>query len=191
MTELIIAYSQYYRTRTPDRQLEINECLRRNLNHPGISRMVLFTESDAPPLPEGTALMEVVASNERITNTEWLRWVKGQNSGIGLLLNAEIYLDEGLEHLKASFNTPEAFLAYTRNNPGHADFHLNDYPQWTQDTRGVRANTETHVTTDLAHKGISDLSTSTSISVNTIIIGRKPEACRPCPPERRGVLEPC
>lgn len=187
----LVVYSQTYGTRTTKRQLELDECLRHNLNHPGISRMVLFCESDAPALPEGTVLVEVAASNERITTAEWLRWVKRQNSGIGLLLNAEIYLDEGLEHLKASFNTPEAFVALTRYNPGHADFHLNDYPQWTQDTRGVRANTETHVTTDLAHKGISDLSTSTSISVNKIIIERKPEACRPCPPERRGVLEPC
>ena len=44
----LVVYSQYYRTRTPDRQLEIDECLRRNLNHPGISRMVLFCESKWP-----------------------------------------------------------------------------------------------------------------------------------------------
>ena len=48
----LVVYSQYYRTRTPERQVEIDECLRRNLNHPGISRIVLFCESDAPPVPE-------------------------------------------------------------------------------------------------------------------------------------------
>ena len=62
--------------------------------------------------------VEVVASDERITYAEWFRWVQRQGSGIGLLLNADIYLDEGLEHLAASFNTPEAFLALTRYNPG-------------------------------------------------------------------------
>ena len=138
----LVVYSQYYRTRTPERQLELDECLRRNLNHPGISRVVLFCESDAPPVPEGTVPVEVVTSDERITYAEWLRWVKRQDSGIGLLLNADIYLDEGLEHLKASFNTPEAFLALTRYNPGHAGFHLNDYPHWTQDVWGVRADAE-------------------------------------------------
>ena len=93
----LVVYSQYYRTRTPDRQLEIDECLRRNLNHPGISRMVLFCESDAPPVPEGTVPVEVVNSDERITYAEWFRWVQRQGSGIGPLLNADIYLDEGLE----------------------------------------------------------------------------------------------
>ena len=138
----LVVYSQYYRTRTPERQLEIDECLRRNLNHPGISRVVLFCESDAPPVPQGTVPVEVVTSDERITYAEWFRWVKRQGSGIGLLLNADIYLDEGLEHLAASFDTPEAFLALTRYNPGHAGFHLNDYPHWTQDVWGVRADAE-------------------------------------------------
>jgi len=138
----LVVYSQYYRTRTPDRQLEIDECLQRNLNHPGISRMVVFCESDAPPVPEGTVPVEVVTSDERLTYAEWFRWVKRQGSGIGLLLNADIYLDEGLEHLAASLNTPEAFLALTRHNPGHAGLHLNDYPHWTQDVWGVRADAE-------------------------------------------------
>lgn len=104
----LVVYRQYYRTRSPERKLEIDECLRRNLNHPGISRMVLYTETDAPPVPQGTVPVEVVNSDERITYAEWFRWVQRQGSGIGLLLNAYIYLDEGLEHLAASFNTPEA-----------------------------------------------------------------------------------
>ncbi|MFM7360299.1 MAG: hypothetical protein ACKO25_00425 [Cyanobium sp.] len=133
----LVLYIQIYRTRTPERQLEIDECLRRNLNHPGISRIVLFCESDAPPVPQGTVPVEVVHSNARITDAEWFRCVQRRGSGIGLLLNADIYLVEGLEHLKASFNTPEAFLALTRYNPGHAGFHLNDDPHWTQDVWGV------------------------------------------------------
>jgi len=138
----VVAYSQYYRTSTPERQLEIDECLRRNLNHPGISRMVLFTESDAPPVPQGTVPVEVVASDERITYAEWFRWVQRQGSGIGLLLNADIYLDEGLEHLDACFNTPDAFLALTRSNPGHAGFLLNDHPHGTQDVWGLGDESE-------------------------------------------------
>jgi hypothetical protein len=135
-------YAQTYRASTQGRQQELNECLRRNLNHPGIRKVVLFKESDAPPLPEATVELEVVESNERITYAEWFRWVKRQGSGIGLLLNADIYLDEGLEHLAATFDSPESFLALTRYNPGHAGFHLNDYPHWTQDVWGVRADAE-------------------------------------------------
>lgn len=90
--------------------------------------MVVFCESDASPVPEGTVPVEVISSDEWLTYAEWFRRVKRQSSGIGLLLNADIHLDEGLEHLAASFDTPEAFLALTRYSPGHAGFHLNDYP---------------------------------------------------------------
>jgi hypothetical protein len=119
----LVVYSQYYRTRTAERQLEIDECLRRNLNHPAISRMVLFSESD---VPQGTVPVEVVTSDERITDAEWFRWVQRQKSGIGLLLNADMYLDEG--------------LALTRHNPGHTGFHLNDYPHSTQRPAGMLIN---------------------------------------------------
>lgn len=186
----IVVYSQYYRSRTPDRQLEIDECLRRNLNHPGISRMVLFCESDAPPVPEGTVPVEVVSSDERLTYAEWFRRVQHQGSGIGLLLNADIYLDEGLEHLAASFDTPEAFLALTRYNPGHAGFHLNDDSYWTQDTWDVHTDTETPLTKGLTCKESFRPSTSTSISVQTTIGTRRPEGRNPCPPSLRGALEP-
>ncbi|MCT0209778.1 glycosyltransferase family 47 protein [Synechococcus sp. CS-1333] len=104
--------------------------------------MVLFCESDAPPVPQGTVPVEVVVSDERITYAEWFRWVRRQGTGIGLLLNADIYLDEGLEHLATTFDRADTFLALTRYNPGHAGFHLNDYPHWTQDVWGVRGDAE-------------------------------------------------
>jgi hypothetical protein len=107
----LTVHTQTNRCKPADPQREIDECLRRNLNHPGISKVVLFKESDAPPLPEATVPLEVVESNERITYAEWFRWVKRQDSGIGLLLNADIYLDEGLEHLAATFESAAEFLA--------------------------------------------------------------------------------
>lgn len=70
----LFVYSQTYHT--PERQLEIDECLRLNLNHPDISPMVLFYEKDGPPpLPQGTVTVEVevVESNERIPYAEWWR----------------------------------------------------------------------------------------------------------------------
>jgi GDP-L-fucose synthase len=138
----LTVYTQYYRCKTADRQLEIDECLRRNLNHPGISKVMLFKQSNAPPLPQASVPLEVVESDERITYAEWFRWVQRQGSGIGLLLNADIVLDEGLKHLAATFNAPDSLLALTRYNPGHAGFHLNDYPHWTQDVWGVRTDAE-------------------------------------------------
>jgi hypothetical protein len=127
----LVVDTQYYRCKSADRQLEIDECLRRNLNHP---KVVLCKESDAPPLPEASLPLEVVESNTRITTAGWFRWVKRQGSGIGLLLNAHIDRDEELEHLAATFDTPESFRALTRYNPGHAGFHLNEYSHRPQCT---------------------------------------------------------
>jgi hypothetical protein len=170
----LIAYSQTYRTRTPERQLEIDECLRRNLNNPGISRMVLFSERD---VPQGTVPVEVVASEERITHAEWFRWVQREGSGIGLLLNADMYLDEG--------------LALTRTNPGHAVFHISNYTHWTLVERGVRTDTETPLATRLVFEGRSKSSTITSTSARTTIERRTPKGCNPCLPHLSGVLKPC
>ena len=69
----LIVYTQYYRCTSADRQLEIDECLRHNLNHPGIRKVVLFKESDAPPLPQVTVPLEVVESNTAITSAERIR----------------------------------------------------------------------------------------------------------------------
>lgn len=56
----------------------------RNLNHPGISRVVLFCESDAPPVPQG----EVVASDERITTADAEQHQSTQRQG-GKLIDLE------------------------------------------------------------------------------------------------------
>jgi hypothetical protein len=138
----LVVYTQTYRCKSADRQLEIDECLRRNLNHAGISRVVLFKESDAPPLPQATVELEVVDSDERITYAEWFRWVKRQGSGIGLLLNADIGLDEGLEDLADKFDSPNTFLALTRTNPDHNGLHLNDCPNWKQEVVGINESTK-------------------------------------------------
>lgn len=138
----VVVYTQYYRAKSTDRQRELDECLQRNLNHPGISRVMLFLESDSPPLPEATVPVEVITSDARMTYAEWFRWVRKQNDGIALLLNSDIYLDEGLENLQQSFDRSDAFLALTRYNPGASGLHLNDYPHWTQDVWGVRADAE-------------------------------------------------
>ena len=127
----IVVYSQYYRTKTPDRQAEIDECLYRNLNHPFISKIILFRESDAPPAPKGTVPVEIVDNDNRITYAEWFRWVRRQKTGIALLLNADIYLDEGLGDLVQTFNGKDVFVALTRYNPGERDYHLNDYLRWS------------------------------------------------------------
>lgn len=86
----IVVYSQYYLIRFPKRQLEIDESLGISLNHPGISRMVMFCDSDVTPWPQGTVPVEVVSSEGQLTYAECFRWVQYQGSGPGLQLLADI-----------------------------------------------------------------------------------------------------
>ena len=96
--------------------------------------MALFTESDAPPLPQGTVPVEVVNSNERITYAEWFRWMQRQGSGIGLLLNADLHLNAGRELLGSSSSVDRStvFLAVTCPLLAQADFHRGEALHWTQ-----------------------------------------------------------
>jgi hypothetical protein len=84
----------------------------------------------------------MVQSNECITYAEWLRLVKHQGSGIGLLPNTDIYMDKGLEHLAVTCDAPLKFLEFTHFNLDHTGFHLNNYRYWTQVVWNERKNSE-------------------------------------------------
>lgn len=77
--EPIVAYSQT--SRTPEQQLEIDTCLRHNLNHPVINRMVLLTESDAMPEQQVTVPAEKVTIDERIIYADRCRRAPFQSPG--------------------------------------------------------------------------------------------------------------
>ncbi|MEB3255352.1 MAG: exostosin family protein [Synechococcaceae cyanobacterium] len=137
----IVVFSQYYRARDAARQREIDTCLQHNLNHPLLDKVVLFLEEGAPPLPEGTVPCETIRHDARLTYADWLRQVPREKEAIALLLNADIHMAEGLEHLPAVFDRPDSFLALTRYNPRpEGGSSLNDYPHWTQDCWGVRSD---------------------------------------------------
>ena len=137
----IVVYSQYYRARDPQRQREIDTCLAHNRQHPLISKVVLLVEEGAPAPPEGAVPCACLPHNARLTYADWLRLVPQEPDAIALLLNADILLAEGLEHLPAVFDRPDTFLALTRYNPRPGGgTSLNDYPHWTQDCWGVRSD---------------------------------------------------
>ena len=137
----IVVFSQYYRARDPARQREIDACLDQNLNHPLVDKMVLFVEQGAPEIPQGRVPCETIRHDTRLTYADWLRQVPRQENAIALLLNADIHMGEGVEHLPAVFEQPDTFLALTRYNPlPDGGSSLNDYPHWTQDCWGVRSD---------------------------------------------------
>jgi hypothetical protein len=139
----LILYTQYYRARTPERQAELDHCMRSNLQHPALDQVVVLRELDAPPLP-GQARMPVEEIEEatRLTYTGWMRLVQQQQDAIGILINADIALGKGWDQLNQVLTTPESVLALSRYNPssdGGAP-QLNKFPHWTQDTWALRSD---------------------------------------------------
>ena len=139
----LILYTQYYRARTPDRQAELDHCLRSNLQHPALDQVVVLSEPDAPALP-GPARMAVqqLEQAERLTYANWMQLLRQEADAIGILINADIALAEGFEQLEAVLNTPETALALSRYNP-QADgqpARLNKFTHWTQDTWALRSD---------------------------------------------------
>lgn len=139
-----VLYTQYYRAKTSERQAEIDRCLEINLNHSHLDKVVVLREDDAPSIPNGTVACEVLNSNERLTYSQWLRLAKREPEAIALLVNSDIYVDQGLEYLDQVFDAPNVFLAMSRYNPEAKGDRLllNKYPHWTQDTWGIRTDAQ-------------------------------------------------
>jgi len=139
----LILYTQTYHARTPERQAELDHCLRRNLQHPAVDRVVVIREPDAPPLP-GPARMPVqeIEEAERLTYARWMRLLQQERDAIGILINADIALGEGFEQMQQVLNTPESVMALSRYNPQGAGqpAKLNRFPHWTQDTWALRSD---------------------------------------------------
>lgn len=139
----LILYTQYYRARTPERQAEIDGCLSSNMQHPALDRIVLLREPDAPGHP-GQARMpvDVVVEPERLSYSLWLRLLRDEPDAIGILINADIALGEGFEHLHTVLNEPHSVMALSRYNPQPqgAPPRLNRFPHWTQDTWALRSD---------------------------------------------------
>jgi hypothetical protein len=139
----LILYTQTYRARTPERQAELDHCLRSNLQHPALDQVVVIREPEAPPLP-GPARMSVqeIEDAERLTYARWMRLLQQERDAIGILINADTALGEGFEQMQQVLNTPESVMALSRYNPQGAGQppKLNRFPHWTQDTWALRSD---------------------------------------------------
>jgi hypothetical protein len=139
----LILYTQYYRARTPQRQAELDHCLRSNLQHPALDQVVVLREPDAPELPgEGCMPVQQIEEAERLTYAGWIKLLQKEPDAIGILINSDIALGKGWEQLEQVLNTPESVLALSRYNPSPdgGPPRLNKFPHWTQDTWALRSD---------------------------------------------------
>lgn len=139
----LVLYVQYYRGRSPERQAELDHCLCSNLQHPALDQVVLLREPDAPDLP-GPARMPVQIMDwpERLTYSHWMQLVRQQTDVIGILINSDIALGQGWQHIQDVLSSPELVVALSRYNTQGTELtpRLNRFPHWTQDTWAIRSD---------------------------------------------------
>lgn len=139
----LILYTQHHRARTPERQQELDHCLRSNLQHPALDQVIVLREPDAPALP-GPSRMEVQQLEEAnpLTYSTWIQLLSQEQDAIGILINADIALGKGFERLPEALNTADSALALSHYNPlGESKpATLNQFPHWTQHTWALRSD---------------------------------------------------
>lgn len=132
-------YTPYFKARTEDRQAELDECLRRNVECQEIDRIVLLIDDGHPP-PVRSDKIGIVACGSRPTYRQWLELSAGQDApGLSILANTDIYFDKSLGRLDDAFCEPETFMALSRYDREGEVLVPHEAPHWSQDTWAVRA----------------------------------------------------
>lgn len=110
---------QYYRCATPERQVEIDTCLRNNLLNPLITTIHLLTEElfDLSSFPCFKKIIQTVIG-ERLTFERAFRYANEKDPGgacVWMLSNADIYFDESLRFVEGQ-NLNKVVYALTRHD---------------------------------------------------------------------------
>lgn len=128
---------QYYRAATPERQTEIDTCLRENLENPHIAVVHLLTEEDfeLSGFPNPYKIRQTVIG-ERLTYERAFQYANAwTETVIWILSNADIYFDDTLRFLSPIDFTTQ-FFALTRHNvmpDGSLEFMPPEYAHGSQD----------------------------------------------------------
>lgn len=111
---------QYYKSRENDRQKELDDCLRYNLNNPGIDKVYLLI-SEKTTLPEDISKekLELILFEKRPTYKDFFSYInKLYNNDIWIIANTDIYFTESISKVK-DINLTNKILCLSRwNLPG-------------------------------------------------------------------------
>lgn len=128
---------QYYRAATPERQVEIDTCLRENLQNSHIAMVHLLTEElfDLSGFPNTEKINQTVVG-ERLTFERAFNYANNwPEPVIWMLSNADIYFEDTLRYLQDVDLTDQIF-ALTRHNvlpDGSLEFMPLDHAHGSQD----------------------------------------------------------
>jgi len=132
----------YYECGDPERQAEIDMCLRQNANNSFIDRLFVLIDDDSV-CPIESPNLDVIYVDKRVTYRFWIELTKKYCSkGISILCNSDIYFDDSLEKLNSVLSAPKSFLALSRWELLGGDTSKHPNPHWSQDTWAINAEDE-------------------------------------------------
>ena len=132
----------YYECGDPERQAEIDMCLRQNANNSVIDRLFVLIDDDSV-CPVDSPNLDVIYVDKRVTYKFWIELTKKYCAqGISVLCNSDIYFDDSLDKLNTVLSEPKSFLALSRWEllGGETSKHPN--PHWSQDTWAINVADE-------------------------------------------------
>lgn len=91
----MILLVNYYKDKNKERQAEIDECLRKNIEHPLIDRIIIFKDEHIE-VPADKKIIPV-RWNGRPSYSDYFR-IGSKYNDIKILANSDIYFDESLEY---------------------------------------------------------------------------------------------
>ncbi len=134
----LTVFTPYYRANTPERQAELDLCLRNNLACPAIDRLVLLIDDGHVP-PVRNSRLEVRRIQARPSYRDWVEMSQELPAGhISLLANSDIYFDDSLEGVHLALQGPLRFLALSRYEKQGDQYTPHPNPKWSQDVWGLR-----------------------------------------------------
>ncbi len=142
MNSMISLFTSYYDAKDKVRQLEIDECLERNLSNPAISQIILLIDDESVP-PVESEKVSIVHLKSRPTYATWLRLVRSRElTGAAILANSDIYFDHSIQRASEALTSARTLIALTRWDVRNEELVAHGNPQWSQDCWIVDAREE-------------------------------------------------
>jgi hypothetical protein len=136
----IYLFTPYFAAGTPDRQKEIDTCLRLNVASSSIAKIFLLVDDGhQPPIVDDK--IEIVKVAARPTYRQWVDLTRDLGpSCLSVLANSDIYFDETLPRMRDFLRSPQAFVALTRHELLAKQLVPHPKPQWSQDAWAIHGS---------------------------------------------------
>lgn len=136
----IVLFTPYFAAKTPERQAELDECVRRNLACDQISRLILLVDDGHEPQILHDKL-EVIKIDKRPTYQQWVDLSKELGQAcFSILANSDIYFGETISNIRLLLSAPESFVALSRYEMIAETLEPHPNPHWSQDTWAFRSD---------------------------------------------------